>query len=52
MNWMDKLERKIATTKAITPESFDALRKEFLYLEVEGRENDLTKLDMEEEAVA
>lgn len=46
---MDKLERKIKATKEITAESFDAIRREFEYLEVEGRSDDLEKLPEEEE---
>ena len=45
----NKLERKIAETKAITPESFDAIMKEFTYLEVEGRQDDIEKLPMSDE---
>lgn len=46
---MDKLERKIKATKEITSESFDAITKQFEYLEVEGREDDLQKLPYEDE---
>ena len=34
---MDKLERKRQQTKELTPESFDALMKEYVYLDIDGR---------------
>lgn len=34
----NKLERKLDMTKKLTPESFDAIRKEFEYLDVDGFE--------------
>lgn len=46
---MDKLERKIKATKEITKESFDAITKQFEYLEVDGREDDIQKIPYEEE---
>lgn len=49
---MDKLEEKVNLTKTITPESFDAIQKEFTYLEVEGQESDISHMDMENDMVA
>lgn len=46
-NLREKIERKVKETKELTPESFDALTKQFTYLEVEGRKNDLEKLEVE-----
>lgn len=45
----DKLERKIKDTKALTKDSFDALVKEFTYLNVNGFE-DAEKLEIESDA--
>lgn len=45
---LDKLEKKINETKKITKESFDAIMKQFEYLEVEGRENELQKIETED----
>ena len=47
----DKLSRKMEMTKNLTPESFDAIKKEFTYLEVDGFE-DIQKMDVEGEAIA
>ena len=49
---MDKLEEKVNLTKTITPESFDAIKKEFTYLEVEGQEADISHIDMDDSMVA
>lgn len=49
---MDKLERKMQLTKSITPESFNAICKEFTYLEVDGRQDDVQKMDTEEDELA
>lgn len=46
-NLRNKIERKVKETKDLTPESFDALTKQFTYLEVEGRKNNLDKLEVE-----
>lgn len=35
----DKLQRKLDMTKNLTPESFDAIKKEFTYIDVNGFEN-------------
>lgn len=35
----DKLERKADMTKKLTPESFDAIKKEFTYLDIDGVED-------------
>lgn len=40
----DKIDQKLEKTRNLTPESFDMLRKEFKYYEVEGYE-DLEKLE-------
>lgn len=49
---MDKLERKMQLTKSITPESFNAICKEFTYLEVDGRQDDVQKMETEEDELA
>lgn len=41
----DKIEAKLEKTKTLTPESFDALKKEFRYYEVEGYE-ELEKIEV------
>ena len=41
----EKLERKLDMTKNLTPESFEAIKKEFTYLEVDGVD-DLEKIDL------
>ena len=43
----DKLERKLELTKKLTPESFDAILKEFTYLDVEGVD-DLERVELKE----
>lgn len=43
---MDKLERKVNYTKTVTKEDFDAIQRQFTYLEVEGV-GDLEKMDIE-----
>lgn len=45
---MDKLERKIEFTKNVTKEDFDAIQKQFTYLEIDGVD-DIEKLDVEDE---
>ena len=40
----DKLQRKLDMTKNLTPESFDAIRKEFTYIDVKGFD-DVTKME-------
>lgn len=45
----EKLERKIEMTKKLTPESFDAIQKEFTYLEIQGVE-DIEKMELNSEA--
>lgn len=40
----DKLQRKLDMTKNLTPESFDAIRKEFTYINVKGFD-DVTKME-------
>jgi hypothetical protein len=47
----DKLERKIDMTKNLTPESFEAIRKEFEYLEIDGYDK-VTKLENESAKLA
>lgn len=47
----DKLEEKLRKTANLTEESFNALKQEFRYIEVEGRE-DLEKLPTKEELAA
>lgn len=42
----EKLERKINMTKNLTPESFEAIKKEFEYINVDGYEK-VKKLDIE-----
>lgn len=44
----DKLEQKIEYTKQLTKESFDAIMKEFTYLDVQGQA-ELQKVEMDEE---
>jgi hypothetical protein len=34
----DKLERKLDMTKNLTPDSFEAIKKEFTYVDVKGFE--------------
>ena len=41
----DKLEKKMDMTKNLTPESFDAIKKEFTYLEVDGFD-EVEKMDI------
>lgn len=43
---LDKLERKVNYTKTVTKEDFDAIQRQFTYLEVEGV-GDLEKMDIE-----
>jgi hypothetical protein len=45
---MDKLERKIEFTKNVTKEDFDAIQKQFTYLEIDGVD-DIEKLDVEDD---
>ena len=47
---MDKLKRKVEQTKELTPESFDALMKEYVYLDVDGR-SDISKIPDEEDEI-
>ena len=47
----NKLERKIDMTKNLTPESFEAIRKEFEYLEIDGYDK-VTKLENESAKLA
>lgn len=47
----EKLERKIDQTNNLTEESFDALKKEFTYLEVNGFD-ELDKIESSRESVA
>lgn len=42
----DKLERKMDMTKNITPETFDALKRQFTYIEVDGFD-DIEKMEIE-----
>lgn len=42
---LNKIKRKIEETKSIKPGDFAALTKQFEYLEVEGREDDLHKVE-------
>lgn len=42
----EKLEKKIDMTEKLTPESFDAIRKEFTYLDVDGVK-DVGKMEMQ-----
>ncbi|MBR6908108.1 hypothetical protein IKN40_06625 [bacterium] len=42
----DKLEKKVNFTKSVTKEDFDAIQKEFTYLEIDGVE-DIQKLDID-----
>ena len=44
----EKLERKMNETAALTPESFEAIMKEFTYIEVEGF-NDIEKMELKEQ---
>lgn len=46
-----KLEKKIDMTNSLTPESFDALKKEFTYIEVKGF-NDICKIDLSNSQMA
>jgi hypothetical protein len=41
----EKLEKKMEQTTNLTDESFDAIKKQFTYLEIEGQE-DLEKVDV------
>lgn len=41
----DKLERKIAMTQNLTPESFEAIKKEFTYIDVKGFD-EVQKMDI------
>ena len=41
----DKLERKIAMTQNLTPESFEAIKKEFTYIDVKGFD-EVQKMDV------
>lgn len=41
----DKLERKMNMTSQLTPESFEAITKEFTYLEIDGV-NDIEKMEL------
>ena len=43
-----KLEKKIDMTKSLTPESFDAIKKEFTYLEVNGFD-EVEKMELDEQ---
>jgi hypothetical protein len=42
----EKLERKMDMTSKLTPESFEAITKEFKYLDIEGVE-DVEKMELE-----
>lgn len=42
----DKLERKINMTENLTPESFDAIMKEFTYLDIDGVD-DVKKMELQ-----
>ena len=42
----DKLERKINMTENLTPESFEAIKKEFTYLDVDGVD-DVKKMELQ-----
>ena len=42
----EKLERKMDITANLTPESFDAILKEFTYIEVDGYE-DIEKMELQ-----
>lgn len=44
-----KLEKKIDQTKNLTPESFEAIKKEFTYLDVDGVK-DVEKMDLNSES--
>ena len=44
----EKLERKMDMTSKLTPESFEAIMKEFTYIEVEGF-NDIEKMELKEQ---
>lgn len=46
----DKLERKMKMTSELTPESFDAITKQFTYLEVEGVD-DLQKMEVKSKEI-
>ncbi len=46
----DKLQRKLDMTKNLTPESFEAIRKEFTYIDVDGF-NDISKMETTSSAV-
>lgn len=46
MDLYHKLERKMDMTKKLTPESFEAIKKEFTYLDVEGFE-DAEKMEVQ-----
>jgi hypothetical protein len=43
---MDKLERKVNYTKSVTKEDFDAIQKQFTYLEIDGVD-EIEKMDVE-----
>ena len=43
----DKIERKLSATEALTEESFDALVREFTYLDVDGYD-DVDKMEKKE----
>lgn len=45
----EKLEQKMDMTKNLTPESFESIKKEFTYLEVEGFE-EIEKMDIKSSA--
>ena len=46
---LEKLEKKVAYTKSVTKEDFDAIKKQFTYLEIEGVD-ELEKLDITEDS--
>lgn len=48
MNLYHKLEKKMDMTKKLTPESFEAIKKEFTYLDVDGFD-DVEKMELEHE---
>jgi len=45
---IEKIERKLDMTEKLTPESFDAIKKEFTYIETEGVD-DIEKMELKEQ---